>query len=280
MKPLFILPLFVVLSVAVFADQGVVRSDIPLIELVTLREVPSYSLPNDTVSAVSASVYSGQRLVIPIPYTEAPPPEMSSPPLPEPLVLAPLLPPLLPKQDRTPPPAMEAMSSLGAMSSPDTMSSLDTIRAQAGMEGSAEMLSIPPPLPGGLVPAGTIDSKLIDDPEASEWDDDYLSGLLGQGGASGQPSSGTPATSLGNEVLVFATIITTFGLIYMAFIAYDYRQRWMHSLTAQNDRYIIGGTYDMDTEDLYGGSRSFSEGYGFSDSFSLSDGFGLVRRPI
>ena len=49
----------------------------------------------------------------------------------------------------------------------------------------------------------------------------------------------------------------------MAFVAYDYRQRWMQSLMMQNDRYL-GGAYDMEIEDTYGSPMS-----SFSESFVL-----------
>ena len=268
MKPLFFPIFFILLTATVLADQGVVRSGAPKIELVTLREVPNYSMPNEIVSAVSASVPSGERMVIPMLYTVEKPPEMLMTlpePLSEPLVLA----PLLPKQDRSPPPPIE-----------EPMAPMDIVRGQARMEDWGALLDIPPPLPGGSVTDGTIDQKIIGSEDVSDWDDDDLAVLRGQGTAPKQPSGTAPADQVTYGVLMIATIVATFGLIYMVFIAYDYHQRWIHSLTAQNDRYIIGGAYDMDTEDLYGGSRSFSDSYGFSDSFSLSDGVGLVRRPI
>jgi len=270
MKPLFFPVIFVLLTATVLADQGVVRSSAPLIELVVLREVPSYSIPNETVITVSASESAEERMVIPLPYTVEKPPQTSitlPEPLPEPLVLAPLL-PMLPRQDRQPPPPRE-----------EPMAPMGVFRGQAKMEGLGGMLDILPPLPGGPVADGTIDQKIIDSSGASEWDDDDFAGFPGSGTAPEQPSGTSSTEPVAYGVLVIATIITTFGLFYMAFVAYDYRQRWMHSLTAQNDRYIIGGACDMDTEDFYGGSRSYSDGFGFSDSFSLSEGLGLVRRP-
>jgi len=277
MKPLLIPIIFVLLTAAVLADQGVVRSGSPMIELVTLREVPSYAVlnyavlnytvPNEPVSAVPSSVPAGERMFIPMPHTVAKPPQTSitlPEPLSEPLVLA----PLLPRQDRSAPPPIE-----------EPMAPMEIFRAQARMEGLGEMLNIPPPLPGGSVPDGTIDQKIIDSSDLSDWDDDFLAGFSGQGAAP-EPPSGATSDPVAYGVLVIATIITTFGFLYMAFVAYDYHQRWIHSLTAQNDRYIIGGAYDIDAEDLYGGSRAYSDGFGCSGNFALSDGFGLVRRPI
>jgi len=80
------------------------------------------------------------------------------------------------------------------------------------------------------------------------------------------------ADPLGHTVLLIATAITTIGLLYMAFVAYDYRQRWMQSLMMQNDRYLVGGAFDMEKmEDTYGA---------YSGSPSFSEGFGLARRSI
>jgi len=267
MKPLFIPVIFLFLTAAVLADQGVVRSSSPMLELVTLREVPSYTVLNEPISAVSSSIPAGERMFIPMPYTVGKPPQTSIT-LPEPLLEPLVQAPLLPRQDRSPPPPIE-----------EPMAPMEIFRGQARIEGSAGMLDIPLPLPGGPVSDGTIDQKIIDNSDPSDLDDDFLAGFSGQGTAP-EPPSGTASDPVAYGVLVIATIITTFGFFYMAFVAYDYHQRWMHSLTAQNDRYIIGGAYDVDTEDLYGGSRSYSDGFGFSDSFALSDGFGLVRRPI
>ena len=260
MKPLFFSPfvllsVFVLLPVAVLAEQDAVRSGAPMIELVTLREMPNYSLPSDTATTVSASVYSGERLVIPMPYTAAKPPEMPIPTQPETFVLG----PLLPMQHRSPLTAVEGTAPM------------DTIRGQTRIEASSGILDTSPPLPRGPAELDTIDSKLTDSLDPVDWDFDHIAGPPGTGGS--EPPSGKNSAE-NYSVLVFATIFTTLGLIYMAFIAYDYHQRWIHSMTSQNDRYIIGGAFEMDTEDLYGSSRSFSE------SFGISDGIGLARRPI
>ena len=205
----------------------------------------------------------GERLVISAPYTVKKPSETPIA-LPEPLVLV----PFLPIQDRV---SLEERAT--------TPSSVDVVRAQIGVENLKEILSATPPLARGPVEEGTIDPKFIENPNSSSSDLDALAGLLTSGNPAqsaslGQAPGMQQATPLGDGVLVFATVVTTLGLIYMAFVAFDYRQRWMQSLTTQNDRYIVGGTFDIDTENTYGGAVSFSDGFGFSENF------GLARRSI
>ncbi|MDR2168873.1 MAG: hypothetical protein LBP59_01875 [Planctomycetaceae bacterium] len=48
----------------------------------------------------------------------------------------------------------------------------------------------------------------------------------------------TPAV---NGWLLIATIVSVAALVYVAVIAVDYHQRWMQTLTAQNDRYFTTG---------------------------------------
>jgi len=260
MKPLFVFPFValtvVLLTVAVYADQYVAP---PMSELVTLRQMPNYAVPNSDITTMSGAVYAGERMVIPVPYTAEKPPETPIT-LPEPLVRV----PFLPTQDRSPPPPITGERAV----------TMGVYRGQSVLEPLASMLDTPAPFPRGPVEPEIIDSKLIDSSVSSDSDLDALAGLVVSGNPAHTTSSGTQSTDpLGYGVLVFATIFTTLGLIYMAFIAYDYRQRWMNSITTQNDRYIVG-TFDISTEDMYGGSTSLS------DSFGFSDGFGLMRRPI
>jgi hypothetical protein len=128
----------------------------------------------------------------------------------------------------------------------------------------AAILDTQPPFPRGHVEEGTIDPKLIE-PLATESDlDKYAEEMAKNSPKVGLASKNTEGTdTLGYTVLLIAMVVTTIALVYMAFVAYDYRQRWMQSLTAQNDRYLGGGMFDMETEDTYGsGSVSFSEGFG------------------
>jgi len=284
-----VLTVVVLLSVVAFADPYVP----PTSDLVVLREMPNYAVqmpfsltPLSPMQDLSENVRvwldiedleeilskpapfssspMAEQSVAPVSYTVAKPPEIPMA-LPEPLVSA----PLLPTQERIPSltPVWEETSPLG------------TIRGQAPMERLEDIMNTAVPHPRGLVPDGTIDPGLIDSSDSSDLDPYYYSRLPlpdKSGGVSGQPSSTAPTDDqLGNGALVLATIMTTLGLVYMAFMAYEYRQRWMLSMTAQNDRYIGGGTFDMDMDNMYGGSTSVSDGFGFSEG-----GFGLVRRPI
>jgi len=259
MKPLFV-PIFVLLTVTVHADQYVVPSvwysDVPMSERVTLREMPAYFVPNSIVTVVSDTVYVEERIATPVPYTAAKPPEMPMTlpqPLTEPLV------PFLPIQNRPLP--EEA-----------TTATTEVVRGQMG-ETVGGILDTPAPVARGPVADGTIDPKLLE-PVASDLEGDSFAGspvsshpVPPATATLGQPSGTQPADPLGYGVLAFAMIITTLGLIYVAFVAYDYRQRWLQSMTMQNN-YYIGGTFDLDTEDTYSGA------------IPLSDGFGLRHRSI
>ena len=236
MKPFFVPPLIVFMAVlsavAVYADQYGF-ADISTMR-VTSSAILDYSVPNENAAA-SVMVRSGERLVIPVPYTTQKPSET-------------LLTPLSPMQDFVPP-------------TPGIF--LGQERTMDEVEG---ILATPLPPAKGPAPDGMFDSKLVGSPDASDSDFDALEKMMiskhpDKSGASGTQTQ--PSDSLSNGVLMLAMMITTLGLIYMAFIAYDYRQRWMHSLTAQNDRYLVGGTFDMDTEETYGSTLSFSDNFGF-----------------
>jgi len=296
---LFFIPPVLVLA-AMLLTAVLCASDALASELVGLREIPTDAVPYSVLRTVPHSVLST------VPHAVARPPEMPIS-LPEPLVPMPFLPiqdrppieavtveettketgtvwrqlemdglaevldtpaPVVPPssiQNRQPPPAIEAITTT------------DVVRGQLGtMDGLAGILDTPPPLARGPVEANTIDPKLLDDPALSDSDFNILVGPSVPGNPVQPGTSGTTPTDapLGNGVLVIATILTTLGLMYMAFMAYEYRQRWMHSMTMHNDRYIgdryiSGGSFDMDTEDMYGGSASFSGSLGFSDGFGL-----------
>jgi hypothetical protein len=128
----------------------------------------------------------------------------------------------------------------------------------------AAILDSPPPIPRGPVEEDVIDPKLTGISESTESDlDEYAKEMEKISAKVGGAGKNTEATDpLGNSILLAATGVLTMVLVYMAFVAYDYRQRWMQSLTAQNDRYLGGGMFDMETEDYGGGSVSFSEGFG------------------
>ena len=255
MKSLFVSSFFalivVLLTVAAHAEQYVVPSNMPIGERMMLREMPVYSVS----SGAATRVYAGEPVSVPIPYTmpdtvsyTATKPTETPITVPEPLRRVPLLP-----IQELPPVAETSAEIVRGQSAGSTLrESLDGV------------LSTPPPLPGGAVGAGTIESKLIDRVAGTDSELD-LTGIavpdIPSTTALPKQPSGTKspdaasADPLGSGVLIVAMIITTLGLIYMAFIAYDYRQRWVHSLTVQNDRYILGGVFDMDTEGEYGTAR-------------------------
>jgi len=150
---------------------------------------------------------------------------------------------------------------------PEEVQAPATVRGQTrSVDKLAEVLESPLPLAQGAVEEGTIEPKLIDTIDSSESDPDILGHNLTQGGSVGL---GTKSSDpLGDGVLLTVMVITTIGLVYMAFVAYDYRQRWMQSLTTQNDRYL-GGTFDFDTEETFGSPSAFPEGFGLPRRSSI-----------
>ena len=213
---------------------------------------PSYPASGSTGATMSNMVIIGEPIVTSIPYTVAKPTE-------KPILVPQQLAPLLPIQEIQP--TQEA--------------AMETVRGQTMTVNELDdLLSTSPPFAQGAVEAETIDPKLIGSPALSDLDSDILAANLAQGnliqaGTVGQTSETKPTDPLIDGMLLTVTIITTIGLVYMIFVAYDYRQRWMQSLMMQNDRYLgSGGAFDIDMEDTYSGSFSFSEG------------FGLTRRSI
>ncbi|MDR1142453.1 MAG: hypothetical protein LBL62_12230, partial [Planctomycetaceae bacterium] len=75
-----------------------------------------------------------------------------------------------------------------------------------------------------------------------------------------------------NGILLLATIISVAMLIYAIVIAFDYHQRWIQSLTAQNNRFsglsdsgFSGDDMDMDADfsgniPLYSGNSNIPAG--------------------
>jgi hypothetical protein len=246
MKPLFFF-LLAVLTVGVHADPYVfppVRDfAVPPREVVTISEIPVYPVLNSIVTTVPETVYLGERIVIPVTHTVEKPTE-------KPIVFPKPLVPLLPLQTE------------------EHVQIPETIRGQnRTVDNLAEVLDSPLPLPQGAVEEGTIDSKLIDTAEPSESDLGVIKQSLISAGPAGQGTK--PADPLGYGVLLTAMAIIAIGLVYMVFVAYDYRQRWMQSLTTQNDRYLGGGVSDWETEDSYSSPATFSEGFGLTRRSSI-----------
>jgi len=290
MKPL--LPLiFSVFSVTAYAGQYVSapiwHSPVPMSEIVTIYELPqSYTASSSIVTTVPNAVYNVDDYYVdkPVvssvpdsaqpftvqpqtavqPHTAAKPAEQSMtvpPPLGQPL--SPLMP--LPEY-----PLAEGETT-------------ETVRAQSPLGTELEeIFSTPPPIARGAVPDGTVDSKLTESADVSGFDPESFLTFPGQGSsvqAGGGTAGSTTTDPLGFGVLLTATVIAVLGFFYMAFLAYDYYQRWMQSLTMQNDRYIGSSAFDMDLEDAYGGSAGVGGSYGGSSGTgTFSESFGLPRR--
>ena len=151
-----------------------------------------------------------------------------------------------------------------------------TFRGQSqGLGGSSELLSSVPPIARGPVEV-EIEPKLMETHETPELEPGIVPTILTPANPNLNPNTqNNSAHSLpvpgevrvvdpmGYGALLVAMVCTTIGLIWMVFVAYDYRQRWMQSLTTQNDRYI-GGVFDMELDELYSNSSPIYEGYGLS----------------
>jgi hypothetical protein len=253
MKVLFV-PIFAVLTVAVYADSymfpAVRYSDIPMSEVVAVYEV--YPVSTGVVTTVSDVVWIDEPSIIPEPYMVAKPVDKT-------IAVPSSLGPLLPFQGDLP-----------------VDQSAGIVRGQAGTESLADILGIPPLAARGAVEESAIDPKLLGSSASSDADSDLPAMSIGglgspshTGLAAGQAWESAPTDPLVYWVLLGATIITTAGLIYMVFVAYDYRQRWLHSSMMQNDRYLGGGTFDMEMDDAYGSSVSLSEGLGLPRRSSI-----------
>ena len=168
----------------------------------------------------------------------------------------------------------------------ETIRGQSTTRGQSSMFGElGEILSNPIPIARGPIDEGVIDPKLLSDAgmenpnvhEAelsqtgnSQTGNNGVSRVISNRNEQQPPrtASGTHSTNrlpvditgsataieidpIGYSLLLVATVITTIGLVWMVFVAYDYRQRWMQSLTIQNERYLSSGVLDLDLEELY-----------------------------
>ncbi|MDR3233101.1 MAG: hypothetical protein LBT46_05475 [Planctomycetaceae bacterium] len=116
-----------------------------------------------------------------------------------------------------------------------------------------EILKTPPPHAQGPVDSAAVEPKLIEQSAADIpiLNAETAAALLPSAEASLKPAAETKSDQFAYGTLLIATAVTTIGLIYMAFVAYDYRQRWMQSLMTQNDRFT-GNPLDGEWEDIYG----------------------------
>jgi len=261
MKPLFV-SVVALLTVAVYADQSLFSpirySNVPMSETVTIYyDTPVYGVPlsypvsNGIITTVSESPFISKPEISETVVSREP--YVVAKPLDKPITVPPRLGPLMPLQD----------------SPPVNVERTETVRSQNSVSDLAGIMDTSPPLAQGALEEEMINPKIIGDSPDSE-SEDYSAGLLAQNPTQTGAHGVTPVDPLGYGVLLTAIAITTIGLIYMVFVAYDYRQRWVHSLTTQNDRYLGGGTFDMEAEDSYamgsvsGGSVSLSEGLGWA----------------
>jgi hypothetical protein len=132
-----------------------------------------------------------------------------------------------------------------------------TIRGQSsGIDEVGKILMEPPPYPQGTVEVSAIDSKLLDNNSAGNGEtlekNDISTSATGNDSvviAKDKEENKSKNENLSNGVngvLLLATIISIAMLIYTVVIAFDYHQRWMQSLTAQNR--CFSGLSDDETD--------------------------------
>ncbi|MDR0335474.1 MAG: hypothetical protein LBI18_00105 [Planctomycetaceae bacterium] len=126
-------------------------------------------------------------------------------------------------------------------------------------------LAEPLPTPRGLVDTSAIDPRLFgntaENQEISEKNNPSTSTTENNSTTNSKNSSEENQTQNGkqtnrvNGILLLATIISIAMLIYAVVIAFDYHQRWIQSLTAQNNRFsgssdsgFVGDDLDMDAD--------------------------------
>jgi hypothetical protein len=249
MKPLFAF-IFVLLTVTVCADQFSIPRLAPLPPIPDSPQVEYVRGQTETMNDLA------KILNTPLPYTQEAMVYRADKPTETPSVIPPPL--VAPRF-----PVREPSQANGG--------GRDTVRGQArtGNELSG-ILGAALPIAQGPVEEGIVDPKLVgslDSPEPN--DDTFGADRAKNTNLTNSARAGSNSDPLGYGVLLAATVITTIGLVWMAFVAYDYRQRWVHSQTVQNDRYLGGGAFDTDIEDTYS-----------STSVSFSEGLGLPRRSI
>ena len=203
----------------------------PAIVLKPLRLPEDVALPNQTPIRLVSDSGDTEATVVRKPAipTSAPQPDKE------------------PEAERTPPPPMllnDAKLSEFAQESPPT------IRGQ--VSGVRDSLGERPPLPQGPI----ADSSAIAD---------QLTAPIVESTAQAQENNPAAEESKTKPLTNGALLIVTVGalglLVYFIAIAFDYRQRWMESLTAQNNRLVpafddatFGFGYHDDSE-LYDAPR-------------------------
>ena len=292
MKSLFV-PIFVVLTATAHAGQFIIPPVPPdLAPLVPLSLEPSHAeiaVPVTHTTSIPLTVPTTHT--VPTPHTvervtEAtvfnstvlnPPPERFGP--------------ILPSRQNTVP-AEWGQTELGRAElgragwgeiewgeERDSSQRSDIYRGQARpMDGAAGILDSRPSVALGPVPDGTVDPNLIKESDPLEGlEGPSVPGNSQSSSQSGSSTLGGVTDPVGYWLLLFITAITTIGLVWMIFVAYDYRQRWMQTLTGQNDRYL-GSGFDMEWDSTYSGG-AYSGGT-YSGSVPLYEGYGLSHRSI
>ena len=218
---------------AAMFHEAVMEPLTPLAPIFPWQDRPQ--VPNTALSH-TVEPYIVER---PTEKTMAVPQPLEAPPFPVSPVPAVPFAPVLPKQDS---PVQNA----------DTTPV--TIRGQSRtLDDVAGILAQPPPVARGAVDIDMVEPKLIESINTPELPDPLLPANPATNPAqSDSAKQGTTITDpVGYGVLVFVAALTSLGLVWMVFVAFDYRQRWMQSQTLQNDRYLGGGGYDTETEDIY-----------------------------
>ncbi len=126
-----------------------------------------------------------------------------------------------------------------------------------------EAISEPLPPPGGLVDMSEIDPKLLESdpvvtpspPDRTDLSDDKI-------------AANVPAVS-GNAhwvsgALLLTTIIATMVACYAVILAFEFRSRWMQTVTEQNSRFSLGFEDDYELGTDYGRSTFYSDVPGLS----------------
>ena len=142
-----------------------------------------------------------------------------------------------------------------------------------------EALAEPPGYPEGPVDMNEIDPKLVDPAVIIPPPIDLIDGVSHKNPMKPAPSK----TVAGKDqwvsgALLLTTIIATMVACYAIILAFEFRQRWMQTVTEQNNRFSMpfdGGTLSgsvyLDDLDAYGGSSLYG---------SSSEGAGLGRYGL
>jgi hypothetical protein len=200
------------------------------------------------------------------------------------IVLKPPLEEVLPtvQQKKTTQSEMSASKKSEQKPPPPTFSSNLTILGQSPSSianAVDDVLKEPAPFPKGTVDRAIIDPKLFENPASDTLSGNDISAAAGINATTvtskAEEKQESKKDKWANGSLLLVTIVSIMMLIYAVVMALDYRQRWMQSLLAQNNRFI--GAFEDETglglsedSELYGGGGSLQYNTG-------SDVLGLRR---